>query len=159
MLRLPIFKLVQYHCKIFPLLELELTRSQCAVFSVVRSCQASTRLRLQEVECCRNTALISDLVTVQAEDKRDRSDVSLCHLPCERWRLCSRCRLKLERTLVSIILTIQQPTNRRSHSQGDAVAALLDQVDDVPVVERVDLNVVHGKDSVSHLKSPTALCW
>ena len=44
-----------------------------------------------------------------------------------------------------------QHTNRRSHGQGDAVAALLDQVDDVPVVEGVDVHVVHRQDPVSHL--------
>ena len=51
------------------------------------------------------------------------------------------------------------PTNGRPHGQSDAVAALLDQVDDVPVVERVDLNVVHGKNSVSNLEATTSLSW
>ena len=36
-------------------------------------------------------------------------------------------------------------------SQCDAVSALLDQVDDVPVVEGVDVHVVHCQDSVSNL--------
>ena len=54
------------------------------------------------------------------------------------------------------------PTNRtngRPHGQSDAVAALLDQVDDVAVVEGVDLHVVHGKDSVSHLEATAAFSW
>ena len=38
-----------------------------------------------------------------------------------------------------------------SDSQRHAVPALLDQVDDVPVVEGVDVHVVHRQDSVSHL--------
>ena len=50
-------------------------------------------------------------------------------------------------------------TYGRSDSQGDAVPALLDEVDDVSVVEGVDLHVVHGKDSVSNLQSAAALCW
>ena len=52
-----------------------------------------------------------------------------------------------------------QPTNWRSDGQGDAVAALLDQVDDVAVVEGVDLHVVHGQNSVSNLEATTSLCW
>ena len=52
-----------------------------------------------------------------------------------------------------------QPTNWRSDGQGDAVAALLDQVHDVPVVEGVDLHVVHGQNSVSNLEATTSLCW
>ena len=42
-------------------------------------------------------------------------------------------------------------TNRRSHCQSDTVAALLDEVDDVAVVEGVDVHVVHRQDAVSHL--------
>ena len=42
-------------------------------------------------------------------------------------------------------------TYGRSDSQGDAVPALLDEVDDVAVVEGVDVHVVHRQDSVSHL--------
>ena len=43
-------------------------------------------------------------------------------------------------------------------SQCDAVPTLLDQVDDVPVVQGVDVHVVHRQDPVSHLKSPTTFC-
>ena len=50
-------------------------------------------------------------------------------------------------------------TYGRSDSQGDAVPALLDEVDDVSVVEGVDLHVVDGQDSVSDLQSAAALCW
>ena len=42
-------------------------------------------------------------------------------------------------------------TYGRADSQCDAVPALLDQVDDVPVVEGVDVHVVHCQDSVPNL--------
>ena len=42
-------------------------------------------------------------------------------------------------------------TYRGPDSQRDAVAALLDEVDDVAVVEGVDVHVVHRQDAVSHL--------
>ena len=57
------------------------------------------------------------------------------------------------------LLNTKQPTNWRSDGQGDAVAALLDQVDDVAVVEGVDLHVVHGQNSVSNLEATASLCW
>jgi len=40
---------------------------------------------------------------------------------------------------------------RGPDSQRHAVAALLDEVDDVAVVEGVDVHVVHRQDAVSHL--------
>ena len=42
-------------------------------------------------------------------------------------------------------------TYRGADSQCDAVPTLLDQVDDVPVVQGVDVHVVHRQDPVSHL--------
>ena len=48
--------------------------------------------------------------------------------------------------------------HRRTHGESDAVAALLDQVDDVPVVQTVDLYVVHSEDPVPDLESSTAFC-
>ena len=44
-------------------------------------------------------------------------------------------------------------TYGRSDSQGDAVPALLDEVDDVAVVEGVDVHVVHCEDPVPHLQT------
>ena len=44
-------------------------------------------------------------------------------------------------------------TYGRSDSQGDAVPALLDEVDDVAMVEGVDVHVVHRKDPVPHLQT------
>ena len=49
-------------------------------------------------------------------------------------------------------------TYGRSDSQGDAVPALLDEVDDVAVVEGVDVHVVHRQDAVSHLEASTPFC-
>ena len=90
------------------------------------------------------------------------------HLPCERWRLCWRCRLKYKTINTEVIqgsyrgLTevryLCRRTNRRSHSESDAVAALLDEVDDVAVVEGVDVHVVHRQDAVSHLEASATFC-
>ena len=49
-------------------------------------------------------------------------------------------------------------TYGRSDSQGDAVPALLDEVDDVAVVEGVDVHVVHRQDAVSHLEASATFC-
>ena len=49
-------------------------------------------------------------------------------------------------------------TYGRSDSQGDAVPALLDEVDDVAVVEGVDVHVVHRQDAVSHLEASAPFC-
>ena len=45
----------------------------------------------------------------------------------------------------------REHTYRGPDSQRHAVAALLDEVDDVAVVEGVDVHVVHRQDAVSHL--------
>ena len=45
----------------------------------------------------------------------------------------------------------REHTYRGPDSQRHAVAALLDEVDDVAVVECVDVHVVHRQDAVSHL--------
>ena len=44
-------------------------------------------------------------------------------------------------------------TYGRAHGEGDAVAAVLDEVDDVAVVEGVDVHVVHCEDPVPHLQT------
>ena len=49
-------------------------------------------------------------------------------------------------------------TYGRSDSQGDAVPALLDEVDDVAMVEGVDVHVVHRQDAVSHLEASAPFC-
>ena len=51
-----------------------------------------------------------------------------------------------------------QLTDRRSYGESDAVAALLDEVDDVPVVEGVDLHMVDGEDPVADLEPAAPLC-
>ena len=48
-------------------------------------------------------------------------------------------------------------TYGRAHGEGDAVAAVLDEVDDVAVVETVDVHVVHRQDPVTHLQPPAPL--
>ena len=50
-------------------------------------------------------------------------------------------------------------TYGRSDSEGDAVAAVLDEVDNVAMMETVDINMVDSKDSVSHLETATSLGW
>ena len=49
-------------------------------------------------------------------------------------------------------------TNGRTHSQRDAVAALLDQVDDVSVVQGVDIDMVDGQYPVSNLQPSATFC-
>ena len=49
-------------------------------------------------------------------------------------------------------------TYRGPDSQRHAVAALLDEVDDVSVVEGVDVHVVHRQDAVSHLEASAPFC-
>ena len=51
----------------------------------------------------------------------------------------------------------QQLTYWRSDRKGDTVAAVLDQVDNVAVVEAVDVHVVDCQDPVSNLQSAAAL--
>jgi hypothetical protein len=46
---------------------------------------------------------------------------------------------------------------RWPHSERYAVPALLDEVDNVAVVEAVDIDVVHGEDTVTNLESATSL--
>ena len=57
------------------------------------------------------------------------------------------------------LVDFREQTYRGPDSQRHAVAALLDEVDDVAVVEGVDLHVVHGKDSVSHLEATATFSW
>ena len=47
----------------------------------------------------------------------------------------------------------REHTYRGPDSQRHAVAALLDEVDDVAVVEGVDVHVVHCEDPVPHLQT------
>ena len=53
----------------------------------------------------------------------------------------------------------REHTYRGPDSQRHAVAALLDEVDDVPVVEGVDLHMVDGEDPVPDLEPAAPLCW
>ena len=108
------------------------------------------------MESARRNALES----VVAEIVKGNTSLFNCtpSLPCETWRLCLRCHLKMKK-YENIFFTSQCLTDRRSYGESDAVAALLDEVDDVAVVEGVDLHVVDCQDSVSNLQSAAALCW
>ena len=107
------------------------------------------------MESARRNALES----VVAEIVKGNTSLFNCtpSLPCETWRLCWRCRLKIKK-YENIFFTSQCLTDRRSYGESDAVAALLDEVDDVPVVEGVDLHVVHGEDPVPDLEPAAPLC-
>ena len=45
-------------------------------------------------------------------------------------------------------------TYGRPHGHDDAVARVLDEVDDLPVVEGADVHVVHRQDAVAHVQTP-----
>ena len=44
-------------------------------------------------------------------------------------------------------------TSWRTDRESDAVAGVFDQVDDVSVMKRVDVNMIHRQDSVSNLET------
>lgn len=52
-----------------------------------------------------------------------------------------------------------QLTPRRPDGEGDRVAGLLDEVDNVAVVESFDVYPVDGKDAVANVESPAPLGW
>ena len=68
---------------------------------------------------------------------------------------CLMCRLLKDMALSGKMPTLARIGDKLTYwgsdSQRHAVPALLDQVDDVPVVEGVDVHVVHCQDSVSNL--------
>ena len=44
-----------------------------------------------------------------------------------------------------------------SHSHDDAVARILDEVHNLPVMEAVDIDVVDGEDAIADVEAPTTL--
>lgn len=50
-------------------------------------------------------------------------------------------------------------TPRWPNGEGDRVARLLDEVDNVAVVESFDVYPVDGKDAVANVESPAPLSW
>ena len=47
-------------------------------------------------------------------------------------------------------------TDRRSNRKSDTITTILDQVDNVTMMQRVYINMVHCQDSISNLESATS---
>ena len=61
--------------------------------------------------------------------------------------------------ILSIISGLFNVTYWWADSERDTVATLLDEVDNVPMVEAVDVDVVHGEDPVPDLEMATSFGW
>ena len=59
--------------------------------------------------------------------------------------------------VVILIKPFVSLTDRRSHRHDNGVSRVLDEVDNFPVVQVVDVHVVDGQDPVSHVQLPAAL--
>lgn len=84
--------------------------------------------------------------------------------------MCAKVRRKLFKLLkfedhdycrVECVATTQklQLTPRRPNGEGDRVARLLDEVDNVTVVECLDVHPVDSQDAVTNVESPAPLSW
>ena len=75
---------------------------------------------------------------------------------------CWMCRLLEEKTMSENALRyrdrfVNTLTYWGSDSHDDAVSRVLDEVDNVPVVKRVDVDVIDGEDAVADVESAAAL--
>lgn len=56
-------------------------------------------------------------------------------------------------------LSLCQPTVFRHNSEGDRIAGILDELDDIVMRQLHDGAAVDSRDTISHLHLTYAVCW